>query len=87
VQCHKRRQDVRSAASEAREGVEMTQEQVQQKQAQVDAVQHDMATLERSEQQGQEEIDELTKKHAQLDIDIKDCERNQHNSENDKVCA
>lgn len=73
-------------ASQARDGIDGTKEQFQSKEAEVQEVEREISTIEKAAQAVQREVDELTQKHAQLDIDIKEFQSNERSSESDKVC-
>lgn len=80
-----RQEDVAAMASHARDGIDGTQEQFQGKEAEVQEIEREISTVEKAVQAAQQEVDTLTQRQAQLDIDIKEFQSNEHNSETEKV--
>lgn len=87
VQNGQRQEDVQSTAAQARDGIDGTSDQFQAKAAEVQQIESEINTVEKALQAAQGEVDELTQRQAQLDIDIKEFQANEHNSETDKVRA
>jgi septal ring factor EnvC (AmiA/AmiB activator) len=85
AQNQQRQEDVQSLASQARDGFDGTKEQFQAKEAEVQEVDREISMVEKALNTAQEEVNELTQRQAQLDMDIKEFQANERSSEADKV--
>lgn len=87
VQNGQKQEDVQAMAAQARDGINGTNDQFQAKLTEVQEIEREIGTVEKAVQVAQEEVDQLTQRQAQLDIDIKEFQASEHNAETDKVCA
>lgn len=87
MQTQHKQEEVQSLASQARDGIDGTKELCKAKEAEVKDIDWEINVAEKALQEAQREGDELTQRHAQLDISIKDFQANERNSETEKVRA